>query len=68
MGSQKSQTLATEQQESLGWALRLALINNMAEVTLSNFRGWALQGLEGPSWLTMNSVLRPPHQEAGTAS
>ena len=45
--SQKSQTRATQQQQqSLGWAFRLALINNMAKVISFNFRGWALNVLK----------------------
>ena len=59
--------LATrQQQQSLDWAFRLALINNMAEVISSNFRGWALKGLEAPSWLSMNSVLVVTQRPRGT--
>ena len=65
--SQKSQTRATQQQQqSLGWAFRLALINNMAEVISFNFRGWALKGFEAPSWLSMNSVLVVIQHPRGT--
>jgi len=38
----------------------------MAKVISFNFRGWALKGLEAPSWLSMNSVLVVIQQPRGT--